>query len=433
MNEKVEYQKLTGVDIDEQKMIWDERGKGYYGEYKVFCELLNKLNGKCKLLMNLNIPTKTKTTEIDLILLHETGIYVFEVKHYKGIIYGSEGNKIWTQYFRTSENETFNNPILQNNYHLKALSELLPEEHLESIIVFTHEEVSLRLENLSGKVLVTTLSNLVNEFENFAIKNEVCYNGTQIDELFKKLKLYSSYKEKTVNYDGDEILFYDYIDVIRDDVKKTEQQVNQRISDLNCAIEKNNKEAKRNKMILLSVIALSVLVSVFICIFAYSSLEKSFDQMKADYEKTYLRIDEIDDESINMAKGIIKVPNAKLSKSKEFRNAVDFSCSIKATSEKYGVALSENSTLVVLLENGMTYEYGIFDETNKYRSYSNKIGPVGSWDVQEYNIEKLLTKIDKHESISYIKLTGISIWTYDSVGMGVAVVDNVDVELYSKN
>ena len=36
---KKEYKQLTNVDIEEQKRIWDERGKGYYGEYLVLQEL----------------------------------------------------------------------------------------------------------------------------------------------------------------------------------------------------------------------------------------------------------------------------------------------------------------------------------------------------------------------------------------------------------
>ncbi|MBQ5799166.1 MAG: NERD domain-containing protein, partial [Oscillospiraceae bacterium] len=85
------YKQLTNVDIEEQKRIWDERGKGYYGEYLLFCELYKNVAGHGKILMNLNIPTESGgTTEIDLILIHETGIYVFEIKHYKGTIYGKD-------------------------------------------------------------------------------------------------------------------------------------------------------------------------------------------------------------------------------------------------------------------------------------------------------------------------------------------------------
>lgn len=431
MKEKVEYQKLTGVDIDEQRMIWDERGKGYYGEYKVFCELFNNLNGKCKLLMNLNIPIKTKTTEIDLLLLHETGIYVFEVKHYKGTIYGSEGNKIWTQYFRTSENETFSNPILQNNYHLKALSELLPDEHLESIVVFTHDDVSLKLENLSGKVLVTTLFTMVDDFENFAKKNEFRYTGTQIDELFKKLKPYSSCEEKTVDYNGEEIPFYNYIDAVREKVEDSKQQVRQKIDSLDSAIKKNEKDARRNKIILLAVIVLSMLVSVIICVSAYSGLEKSFNQMKVEYEKTYLRIDEIDDESINMAKGIAQIESVNLSKSKDFAKAVDFSCVIKNKSEKYILQLKDNSSLVVFLKNGNTFEYPLFDSYNRYSAFSANIAAGKSLYPHQYKIEKVLTKIDKSSDVSYIKVTNVRLWEMQN-GLDITIDDNIDVKLYSK-
>ena len=81
MNIENIYRNLTGVDIDQQKQLWDERGKGYYGEYLVFEELYSRIIGNSKILMNVEIPgLKTEKTEIDLILFHETGVYVFEIK-----------------------------------------------------------------------------------------------------------------------------------------------------------------------------------------------------------------------------------------------------------------------------------------------------------------------------------------------------------------
>ena len=107
------YRNLTGVDIETQRLFWDERGKGYYGEYLVFKKLYPELTGCCKILMNLQIPTDDgKATEIDLLLIHETGLYVFEMKHYKGTIYGKASDQKWTQYFRTAPNSHFYNPIL---------------------------------------------------------------------------------------------------------------------------------------------------------------------------------------------------------------------------------------------------------------------------------------------------------------------------------
>ena len=81
------YKEASGVDFREQKRIWDERGRGYYGEYRVMQELYQNLPGQCKILMNLNVPIDGgKITEIDLLLIHDTGIYVFEINHYKGTI-----------------------------------------------------------------------------------------------------------------------------------------------------------------------------------------------------------------------------------------------------------------------------------------------------------------------------------------------------------
>ena len=86
------YQELTSVSIDDQFKIWDERGKGYYGEFLVFQELYPNIIGQSKILMNLNLPTPNgKGTEIDLLLIHESGLYVFEVKHYKGTIFQCKG------------------------------------------------------------------------------------------------------------------------------------------------------------------------------------------------------------------------------------------------------------------------------------------------------------------------------------------------------
>ena len=128
MDIKNVYKQLTGIDIEDQKHIWNERGKGYYGEFTVFCELYKHIIGTGKILMNLNIPTQNgRTTEIDLLLIHETGFYVFEIKHYKGTIYGDSTGDIWTQYFRTAKNNTFRNPILQNEYHINALKKMFPD------------------------------------------------------------------------------------------------------------------------------------------------------------------------------------------------------------------------------------------------------------------------------------------------------------------
>jgi hypothetical protein len=54
------------------------------------------------------------TTEIDLIMIDETGIYVFESKNYSGWIFGDEKRKNWVQTLENRQKNYFYNPIWQN-------------------------------------------------------------------------------------------------------------------------------------------------------------------------------------------------------------------------------------------------------------------------------------------------------------------------------
>lgn len=58
--------------------------KGKKGEYLIF-KNLHPLEGKKRFLFNLYIPKRNgDTTEIDVVLLHESGIHIFESKNYSG-------------------------------------------------------------------------------------------------------------------------------------------------------------------------------------------------------------------------------------------------------------------------------------------------------------------------------------------------------------
>ena len=199
MNPKKIYNQLTSVDVDAQMQIWDERGKGYYGEFLVFCELNRWVTGNGKILMNLNIPIDdSNSTEIDLLLIHETGLYVFEIKHYKGTIYGKDTDTHWTQYFRTTQNNTFRNPIQQNNYHIKALNKIFPNVPIHSVIVFTSDECDLRINNLNNSVDVCLLRYMDRILYYRFNSLNVVLTLNSIDEIFKKLSHYSQMQEKII-------------------------------------------------------------------------------------------------------------------------------------------------------------------------------------------------------------------------------------------
>lgn len=127
---------------------WKE-GTGGLGEYLTEYALEHgDLPGRRAVFRNVLVPRMTGPTsesEIDVLMLHETGIYVMESKNYGGWIFGSADQRQWTQAFENGTKERFYNPILQNRAHVKALATYLalPEEAFRSYIVFS-ERCTLR-------------------------------------------------------------------------------------------------------------------------------------------------------------------------------------------------------------------------------------------------------------------------------------------------
>jgi hypothetical protein len=96
--------------------------KGLNGEYET-AKSLEKVKGYHKTILNCYLPNgQDKMTEIDLIFIHETGIYVLESKNYSGWIFGKEEDKHWTQTFTNGKKVSFYNPVIQNKTHIILLT-----------------------------------------------------------------------------------------------------------------------------------------------------------------------------------------------------------------------------------------------------------------------------------------------------------------------
>lgn len=115
---------------------------GKYGE-----TLVSRANGlafgrdKYKAFDNVTLALKDgSTTQIDHILVSCYGVFVIETKHIKGVIKGSHEAKTWSREHKGSSHE-FQNPLLQNYRHIKALAEVTgaPLDLFESVVVFLGE------------------------------------------------------------------------------------------------------------------------------------------------------------------------------------------------------------------------------------------------------------------------------------------------------
>ena len=129
-----EYAKITNKT--RREVLAD---KGAYGEYQLFSLVDPLLTGTKYWLFNVYIPRGNgDTTEIDAILFHDSGIYIFESKNYKGWIFGHEEHKTWTQCLRSSGRHskkfTFFNPLMQNNIHIACFKALAGQD-LDNILI----------------------------------------------------------------------------------------------------------------------------------------------------------------------------------------------------------------------------------------------------------------------------------------------------------
>lgn len=166
--------------------------KGLYGEFLTFWNL-EKLDGNNHLLTNIYIPKEDgTTTEIDLIMINPTGIYVFESKNYSGWIYGDEKNKNWTQTLNGGrEKNKFFNPVWQNKAHISALNKFLNEVNSKSFysyIVFS-DRCELKKVNLtSSSVTIMKRQNLLVRLKRDLNERSAVLSDQQITRIYERLK-----------------------------------------------------------------------------------------------------------------------------------------------------------------------------------------------------------------------------------------------------
>lgn len=183
---KTDYYQQTHVPY--LKLI---RDTGRYGEYVTWRQL-QRLPGYSRILCNIYVPTSQYgTTEIDMLLLHETGVYVIESKNYSGKIYGAADQPYWTQY-AGSKRSTFYNPIWQNNNHIKHLQQFLSQHVYQqypffSFIVFSNrcdlgalQDVQRHHALMHRKYMVTNLRSTMRH-------NRAVLSPAQIDQLYTRL------------------------------------------------------------------------------------------------------------------------------------------------------------------------------------------------------------------------------------------------------
>ena len=440
MNVQKVYENLTGVDLQEQKKIGDERGKGYYGEYLVFQELYDNGFGVGKLLMNVEIPgLHTDDTEIDLIYLHETGIYVFEVKHYKGDIYGKIDDDHWTQFFKTVKNNVFYNPVKQNQGHIDALKKLIKKDApINSIIVFTNPEVSLHITGSKQDVTVCRLREMSAILNSLVRSREPIYNLEQLEKQYEFLLPYSKVMNASVPLEGGAMSVSVFLDKISTEGNRLSEIYKQRNDEMEAAYKQKNDtleaqyKARKRKYLIICLIAIAAITiaAAGIAGISIASANSARSLAEAKYQdmlKNFTHATSVSESGYDISDDVIKVSDVAITPSADLNNAVILNGKITIKSRNYGF-LFKGSKIIVQLTNGTVKEYDLpthyeglgFQE---YLTYYNQSVSLSTPDQR-------LTLVGLSENdIDYIKLRGVKLCQYPS---GAILRDDIELELYKK-
>lgn len=234
---KTEYYKATHLNF--LQMRFDKGRSGEYYTYKY----LKSLPGNKRYLFNCYLPkTDGTTTEIDVILIHDSGIYVFESKNYSGWIFGTETQTKWTQTLPSgkgkSQKSYFFNPIIQNKVHIKWLQTYLQKEYPDlpfySYIIFSDRCTLKNIKLTSDSHFVINRYNILQAVSLQASKTGAILSQAQIDTIYYKLYPLTQVDDK---------LKLAHIESIRHNVNKAPINANT-VSDKPCT--ESETEAKIN-------------------------------------------------------------------------------------------------------------------------------------------------------------------------------------------
>ncbi|MEO3877163.1 nuclease-related domain-containing protein [Rheinheimera fenheensis] len=163
------------------------RIKGALEERALHKVLVKELSASYQHYRNLVIPTaKGDFTEVDHLVLSPFGIFVIEVKNYRGWVFGGEKQPQWTlQRFRSKHQ--FMNPLHQNYKHTQAVKQLLgltgkEADSVQSIVAFgRHAEFKFQI---PPNVMYTSLvGDYINEFY------QPCFSDEQIRMFSARLNM----------------------------------------------------------------------------------------------------------------------------------------------------------------------------------------------------------------------------------------------------
>ena len=185
-----EYEDEPQEDGYEPETPSREEEKGRRGEDLIADILYESVGGEFALFRNVYVPNDSGgTSEADLVMVHEKGVFVFESKNYNGLISGSMDALNWAHVHPNRKRYLFYNPIRQNRKHIQALSRYLgiPQRRFCSYIVFSDSCRLDRVPENTRSVVVTQTAQLAETLEHTLSALPPLYGAAEIRAIADRL------------------------------------------------------------------------------------------------------------------------------------------------------------------------------------------------------------------------------------------------------
>lgn len=176
-----------------QEILTESERKGRILEKSVFYSLISsdEIPGDHMQLWDLYIPIYDgKHSQIDVLMIHETGIYVFECKNHGGNIYGSVGNNTWAVFYPNGEKYNPPNPIRQNAGHINALYNYLNMQrcYFYSCVVLGCDACLKNVPKDDSRCFVSKYQNFERKLVKQIYNSPVHLSPDDIDRIYTRLE-----------------------------------------------------------------------------------------------------------------------------------------------------------------------------------------------------------------------------------------------------
>lgn len=196
------YKRQTYFKITKTPYFALKNDKGKIGEYRIYKKLRSYERYGGRFLFNCYLRKPNgKTTEVDVVFLCPSGIFVFESKNYSGWIFGSEEESMWTQKLPKGNGgvhkESFYNPIIQNKVHVESMKRIVGRNvPVYSIVVFSDRCTLKKIKIRSKDVHVIQLRDLVRTVSEIRGRKPNALKAEDINVLYNKLYPFSQVSDK---------------------------------------------------------------------------------------------------------------------------------------------------------------------------------------------------------------------------------------------